>query len=64
MAKPSASEQLMFDQVRELCQLTSKACHKISTDTGIPFRLVIKFFVSMMEHLIDETDKEVYADED
>lgn len=64
MGKPTESEQLMFDEVRELCQLTGKACHKISKDTGISLRLVIKFFVGMMDHLIEETDKEVYADED
>ena len=57
--KPTPSEQIMFDQVRELCQLTGKACYKISKDTGIPIRLVIRFFVRMMDQLIDETDKEV-----
>ena len=57
--KPTPGEQVMFDQVRELCQLTSKACHKISVDSGIPMRMVVKFFVAMMDHLIEETDKEV-----
>ena len=57
--KPTPNEQQMFDQVRELCMLTSKACHKISIDCGIPMRLIVQLFISLMQQIFDETEQEI-----
>lgn len=53
------NESLMFEQIRELCKLTGKACHKISSDCNIPMRLVVKQYISTMQYAFELTDAEI-----
>ena len=58
------NKELMFEQVKELCQLAGQSCFKISQDTGIPVRMVVAMFLETMRQIAKETDKEVYGESD
>ena len=56
------NEQLMFDKVRELCQLNGRAIYEISRSCNIPCTLVAKFYMNLMAQLVDETEKDIKND--
>ena len=52
-------KDLMYEQIIELCKLTSKACYKISADCEVPLRSVIELYLSTMKNIFDDTDDAV-----
>lgn len=51
------NQELMFDQVRQLCLANGAAIDKIAKDCNINQNLVGKFFLEVMSLLLEETEK-------
>ena len=50
-------EQLMFNEIRELCKANGKAIDRISNDCNIKQDLVAKMFMETMQLILDNMKK-------
>lgn len=48
------NEQLMFDEIRELCKVTGLAIDKIAKDCNINQDLVAKMFLSAFQEILNK----------
>lgn len=50
-------EKLLFDRVRELCLANGVAIDHIAKECNINQNLVAKFFMQVMQGILDDTEK-------
>lgn len=48
------NEELMFNEIRQLCIINGKAIDKIAKDTNISHDLVAKTFIQTMQTILDK----------
>ena len=51
------NEELLFDKVRELCLANGAAIDHIAKECNINQNLVAKFFMQVMQGILDDTEK-------
>ena len=47
-------EELMIDEIRQLCITNGKAIDKIAKDTNISHDLIAKIFIQTMQTILDK----------
>ena len=56
------NEELMFDEVRKLCMANGLAIDKIAKDCNIRHDLVAKFFMKVMQSILDKVDETLHQE--
>ena len=51
------NEKLMFDRVRKLCMANGLAINQIAEECNINQNLVAKFFMVVMQDILDKVEK-------